>query len=212
MKKITALLLISVMIFALCSCSGKAPQKATNTDATATDAREVETKSTLDIEREAVPNAAVIYFSHNDVIKEAAEFAAGVRGCDLIEIVPKEAYPDDATELAQRIKEEKENNVRPALKDQPKNLDDYDILFVGFPVWENTMPMPLYTFLEDYDMMNKAIIPFCYSPDGKFGESLNDMAELCRYGAIVSCHTLTDGDFEPEKPIFEGWMDQVLFS
>ncbi|MBQ6065933.1 MAG: hypothetical protein IJK89_03850 [Clostridia bacterium] len=210
MKRTIALLLALVMALGLCACG--AEKNATGTDATATDAPEgLSTVNSLVMNRDEVSNAVVVYFSHNDVIKTAAEFAASVRDCDLIEIVPQKAYPDDETKLAQRIKEEKEKGVRPALKDQPANLDGYDIIFLGFPVWEGTIPMAVATFLEDYDMYDKAIVPFCCAADGQVGESLNDIASLCRYSAIISAYMVPDGDFADSEPIFEGWMDQVLF-
>lgn len=216
MKRLTAILLAVALVFALCACGAK-NQDATATDATKTDAvfidnaEGVSTKDSLGIRKEQAENAVVVYFSHNDVIKEAAEFAASTRDFDLIEIVPKKAYPDDETELAARIKEEKEKSVRPALKDQPKNLDGYDIIFIGFPVWEGSIPRAVATFLEDYDMTDKALIPFCYAADGQIGESLQEIDSLCRYSAIVSAYMIPDGKFKNSEPIFEGWMDQVLF-
>ena len=210
MKKTVALLLALVLSLGLCACG--ADKNATGTDATATDAAEVvSTVNSLVMNKDEVNNAVVVYFSHNDVIRTAAEFAASTRNYDLIEIVPQKAYPDDATKLAQRVREEKEKGVRPALKDQPADLDGYDIIFLGFPVWEGTIPMAVATFLEDYDMIDKAIIPFCYAADGQVGESLNDIASLCRSSAIVSAYMVPDGDFADSEPIFEGWMDQVLF-
>lgn len=210
MKKTIALLLALVTALGLCACG--AEKTATGTDATATDSPEgISGVNSLVMNRDEVGNAVVVYFSHNDVIKTAAEFAASTRNYDLIEIVPQNAYPDDEAALAKRTKEEKEKGVRPALKDQPANLNGYDIVFLGFPVWEGTIPMAVATFLEDYDMVDKAIIPFCYAADGQVGESLNDIASLCRYSAIVSAYMIPDGDFADSEPIFEGWMDQVLF-
>ena len=215
MKKLLSVLLAAALLLGLSACGAK-NKPATGTDATATDAAATEkegvsTKATLSIRKEQTENTAVIYFSHNDVIKEAAEFAAATRDFDLIEIVPKEAYPDDPEKLSERIKEEKAAGVRPALKDQPENLDGYDILFLGFPVWEGTIPMAVVTFLEDYDMVDKAIVPFCYAADGQLGESLNDIASKCRYSAIVSAYMIPEGEFLYNEPVFEGWMDQVLF-
>ena len=214
MKKTISLLLALLMTLALCSCdskNGATGTDASGTDATASDAQGVSTVDSLVINKDEAQNAAVVYFSHNDVVKEAAEFAASTRDFDLIEIVPQHAYPDDPEKLAALIKAEKEKGVRPALKDQPQNLNDYDIIFLGFPVWEGTIPMAVATFLEDYDMVDKALVPFCYAADGEVGDSLNDIASLCRYSAIVSAYVIPEGDFANSEPVFEGWMDQVLF-
>ena len=214
-KRLLALLLCAALLTGLCACGAKngsaTGTDATDTDATGTDAASVSTVEGLGYRPEEAANAAVVYFSHNDVIREAAEFAAEARGLELIEIVPKKPYPDDETELAERIKEEKSKTVRPALKDQPESLSGYDIIFIGFPVWEGSIPAPVATFLEDYDMGDKALIPFCYAPDGDLGASLEDIASLCRYSAIVSAYTILEGDFAASEPVFEGWMNQVLF-
>lgn len=213
MKRLIALTLCLVMLAGLCACGAK-NKNATATDATATDAAKnggVDAVDSLTYSVEQAENAVVVYFSHNDVIREAAEFAAEARDLDLIEIVPKKDYPDDPAELAETIREEREKNVRPALKDQPENLDGYDIIFLGFPVWDGSIPMAVATFLEDYDMMNKAIVPFCYAEDGSVGESLEAIAGYCRYSAIVSAYMIPSGDFKDNEPVFEGWMTQVLF-
>ena len=156
MKRITALLLVAALALGLCACGAK-NKPATGTDATGTDAASIDrnegvaTTDSLVLRPEQAENAVVVYFSHNDVIREAAEFAAAAREIDLIELVPQKPYPEDAAELEARIKEEKEKGSHPALKDQPKNLDGYDIIFLGFPVWEGTIPRVVATFLEDYD-------------------------------------------------------------
>lgn len=214
-KRLLALLLCAALLTGLCACGAKngsaTGSDATATDATGTDAAGVSTVEGLGYRPEEATNAAVVYFSHNDVIREAAEFAAGTRDLDLIEIVPKKAYPDDETVLAERIKEDKSKSVRPALKDQPESLSDYDIIFLGFPVWDGSIPAPVATFLEDYDMGDKALIPFCYAADGELGTSLEDIASLCRYSAIVSAYMIPEGDFAASEPVFEGWMNEVLF-
>ena len=209
-KRLIALLICAAMLTGLCACGAK-NGSATGSDATASDADGVSTVEGLSYRKEEAANAAVVYFSHNDVIREAAEFAAGTRDLDLIEIVPKKAYPDDEAALAERIKEEKSKTVRPALKDQPESLSGYDIIFIGFPVWEGSIPAPVATFLEDYDMGDKALIPFCCAADGELGTSLEDIASLCRYSAIVSAYMIPEGDFADSEPVFEGWMNQVLF-
>ena len=211
-KRLLALLLCAVLLTGLCACGAK-NGSATGSDATASDAvpEGVSTVEGLDYRPEEAANAAVVYFSHNDVIREAAEFAAGTRDLDLIEIVPKKAYPDDEAALAERIREDKSKTVRPALKDQPESMSDYDIIFLGFPVWDGSIPAPVATFLEDYDMVDKALIPFCCAADGELGTSLEDIASLCRYSAIVSAYMIPEGDFADSEPVFEGWMNQVLF-
>ena len=60
-------------------------------------------------------------------------------------------------------------------------------------------------------MVDKALVPFCCAPDGEVGDSLNDIASLCRYSAITAAYLIPEGDFKDNEPVFEGWMDQTLF-
>lgn len=81
----------------------------------------------------------------------------------LFEIVPERNYPVSHTECSAIAQQEAENNERPALKSHLENMDDYDIVFVGFPIWVYREPMAVLTFLEEYDFTGKTVIPFCTS-------------------------------------------------
>lgn len=89
-----------------------------------------------------------------------AKNIAELTGGDLFKIEPVQPYPasyDETTEIAQQ---EKNQNSRPELKNEINNIDEYDTIFIGYPIWWSDMPMCVYTFLEDYDFSNKTIIPF----------------------------------------------------
>ena len=70
--------------------------------------------------------------------------------------------------------DEQDENARPALKTTIDNLDDYDVIFLGYPNWWGDMPMPLYTFLEAYDFSDKMIIPFNTHGGSRFSRSDRD--------------------------------------
>lgn len=85
---------------------------------------------------------------------------AELTGGDLFKIEPVNSYPtsyDDATDVA---RQEKDENARPEMKNTINNIDEYDTIFIGYPIWWNDMPMCVYTFLESYDFSGKTIIPF----------------------------------------------------
>ncbi|MBQ7497880.1 MAG: NAD(P)H-dependent oxidoreductase [Selenomonas sp.] len=90
-----------------------------------------------------------------------AEIIAAKTHGDLFDIKKTEPYPakyDDCTTVASR---EKAMNLRPALTATVPNMDAYDVIFLGYPIWYGDMPMPVYTFLDSYDFVGKTIIPFC---------------------------------------------------
>ena len=89
-----------------------------------------------------------------------AEAIAEATGGDLFAITTVTPYPDDYATMLQVAQEEIDTNARPELAGTVENMDDYDIIFIGYPIWHGRMPQAIYTFLESYDLTGKTIIPF----------------------------------------------------
>lgn len=100
---------------------------------------------------------------------------------DLFEIEPKEAYSNVYTQGNNEIR----NNARPELAETIDNIDEYDVVFVGYPIWWYTAPMAVYTFLESYDLSGKTVIPFCTSSNSDIEESMNAINTLCKNSTIL---------------------------
>ena len=75
--------------------------------------------------------------------------------------------------------------ARPEIQGFCDEVLDADVLFVGYPIWCGTMPMPLYTFLEHYDLADKTIVPFCTHEGSGFGTSIADLGKLCPNAVIA---------------------------
>lgn len=97
---------------------------------------------------------------------------------DLFEIDTIKQYPIDYMETTQVARKELDNDVRPELTDVIDNMDDYDVVYLGFPNWYGTFPMAVFTFLESYDFSGKTIIPFCTHEGSGMG-GLTDIQLLC---------------------------------
>ena len=108
----------------------------------------------------------------------AAEFVQKAVGGDLFEIETVKTYIKDHMKMIYEAKEELEKGVRPELKSYP-DLSGYETVFLGFPNWWNTLPMPVVGFLEHYDWSGKRIIPFVTSGGGGFGTSIEDLKKIC---------------------------------
>ena len=89
-----------------------------------------------------------------------AETIAEATGGDLFVITTVTPYPDDYATMLQVAQEEIDINARPELVETVENMDDYDIIFIGYPIWHGRMPQAIYTFLESYDLTGKTVIPF----------------------------------------------------
>lgn len=90
-----------------------------------------------------------------------AKMIAEQTGADIFEIEAVNAYPEVHSELLDVSRQEMSDNARPEIVGTVDNMEDYDIVFVGFPNWWGDMPMIVYNFLESYDFSGKTVIPFC---------------------------------------------------
>lgn len=115
----------------------------------------------------------VAYFSASGVTKHAAKELAKTAGADLYEIAPKIPYTQadlDWTNVNSRSSVEMKNpDSRPAIEAKSVNMEDYDVVYVGFPVWWYVAPTIINTFLESYDFSGKSIVLFATSGGSGFG-------------------------------------------
>ena len=99
-------------------------------------------------------------------------------GFDLFEIEPVPAYSDDYNTVLMEAQRDQHAQARPEIAGQVENMADYDTVLLGYPNWWASIPMPIASFLEQYDFSGKRIIPFCSHGGGRFGQSLTAIAKL----------------------------------
>ncbi len=125
----------------------------------------------------------VAYFSASGTTKKAAEHLAKAAGADLFEIKPAVPYSRadlDWTNKKSRSSIEMQNpDSRPAIAEQLSNIEDYDTIFVGFPIWWYVAPTIIDTFVESYDFSGKTIIPFATSGGSGMGKTVEVLQALC---------------------------------
>lgn len=117
----------------------------------------------------------VAYFSYSGTTRNIANAISEKTGGDLFEIASQEGYSDVYMESNREIR----GNERPALTDTVENMDAYDVVFVGYPVWWHATPAPVNTFLESYDLTGKLIIPFCTSGGSGIDETMPTFLHSC---------------------------------
>lgn len=134
---------------------------------------------TKKVEENKEMKVLVTYFSASGVTKGVAQQLAEVAGADLHEIKPEQPYTD--ADLDWRDKESrstlemKDKNSRPAITDKLENMADYDVIFVGFPIWWYTCPTIINTFMEAYDFKGKTLVPFATSGGSTIEKSCEDL-------------------------------------
>lgn len=89
-----------------------------------------------------------------------AVLIAEATGGDLFEITTVAPYPEDYATMLRIAQEEIDTDARPELAVKVENMADYDVIFIGYPIWHGQMPQAIYTFMESYDLIGKTIIPF----------------------------------------------------
>lgn len=100
-----------------------------------------------------------------------AGYIADLTGGDRFEILPVVPYPDNYQETVAIAREEYDNDTRPAIQNKIENLDDYDTVFIGNPIWHGAAPMIIRTFYESYDLTGKVLIPFSTHAGSGLGDS-----------------------------------------
>ena len=134
----------------------------------------VDTVYSLDITMPENPRILIAYFSHSGNTESAAQIIQQKTGADLVEIEMESPYRGNIYEVSQA---DLNNNVHPALRTHVANMDEYDVILLGYPTWWATMPMPVVSFLEGYDFSGKTIINFSSHGSGRFGESISDLSK-----------------------------------
>ena len=125
----------------------------------------------------------VVYFSASGVTKKVAEKLANAVSADLYEIVPEQPYTEaDLNWMDKNSRssiEMKDHSSRPAIKGKLENMEEYDVIYVGFPIWWYVAPTIINTFLESYDFSNKTIIPFATSGSSGMGNTVDELKPSC---------------------------------
>ena len=149
-----------------------------------------------DSDSSAESNVLVAYFSLDNYVPEGTDAVSGatnkvgntqtvamelaqLTGGTLFEIVPERNYPVSHTECSEIALQEYEADARPALTTHVEDMEKYNTIYIGFPIWRYCEPMAIRTFLEEYDFKGKTIRPFCTSMAVSIDDAQANIARLC---------------------------------
>lgn len=220
MKKITAVLLTLVMAVSLMACSGNTqtsekessnPGSSQAEETSAPESQETNSEAEGDT---AQTNAAaddteteenkilVAFFSATNTTQGVAEQMADGLGADLYEIVPEEPYTDADLNYnddnSRSTMEMNDPTVRPAISGSVENMEQYDLVFLGYPIWWGEAPRIVSTFMESYDFSGKTIVPFCTSGGSGIGSSAENLADLTDGAEWIPGQRLDGGSSQDE--------------
>lgn len=151
----------------------------------------------------------IAYFSHSGNTKAIANHIKNLTGGDLFEIEVAKPYPTEYRACTEVAKKEKETNARPELKTKVKNMEEYDLLFIGYPNWWGTMPMPILTFLESYKLDGKIVIPFCTHGGGGEQNCFKDFVKNTNKAVNKKGFLTSGGMAASARQQVEKWLREI---
>ena len=190
--KRTFLSVVLLLMFALCftACSSGTPSDTSSLSSSKQESAAESETGTSSVSEEPEEessepaeesNILIAYFSHSGNTEAAAEQIAALTGGTLAEIERVEDYGDLEAEAEAEIL----NGDRPEITVDTDNISDYDIVFVGYPIWWDEAPAMISTFLANNDFAGKTIVPFCTSASDDIENSLHIFNELCPNATIA---------------------------
>ena len=120
----------------------------------------------------------IAFFSWSGNTRGIAREIQRQTGADLFEITLVNPYSSDYNTVLMEAQRDQHDRARPEISEHIGNMDEYDTILLGYPNWWASIPMPIASFLEEYDFSGKQIIPFCSHGGGRFGQSLTAIAKL----------------------------------
>ncbi|MCM1008430.1 MAG: hypothetical protein NC485_10980 [Ruminococcus flavefaciens] len=167
----------------------------------------------------------IAYFSLNEIVPEDADASTHATpsigntetaalkiqelvGGDLFAIKTVRTYPVDHRECSAVAEEEMRSDARPELSSHLESMDDYDVVYIGYPIWWYIEPMAIRTFLEEYDFSGKTIIPFCTTMGAGIDESENNISSLAESTVVLKGVTLRTGQQDMTDDI-SSWLSDI---
>lgn len=155
-------------------------------------------------------NILVVYFSCTGTTESAAKNIQNTLGADIYEIEPSEPYSSEDLNYNNNSSraniEQSDSNARPSISGSIENLNKYDAIFLGYPIWHGKAPKIIYTFLESYNFSDKTIIPFCTSGSSGISGSESELHELAENASWIEGRRLSGSDSETSV---KNWLDTI---
>ncbi len=215
MKKLISIFMVLALLLSFAACSNNAnhegesstPQQSSTPNSTP--AEEANCQNDFSSSTKTDSKSLVVYFSWSGNTERVAKSIQSQTGSDIFEIVPATPYSDDYDTVVDFAQEEQRNNARPAISDSINNIEQYDVIFVGFPNWWGDMPMILYTFFDTYDLSGKTVALFCTSGGSGLSGTVNEVKDLEPNATVTDgLHIRDNASGSPDSAVSE-WLDDI---
>lgn len=159
------------------------------------------------------PKILTVFFSKTDNTRIVADQIHSRVGGDMFHVITKNPYPQDYRETTRVARIEQDRNQRPELAATipVETMRQYDVIFIGYPSWWGTIPMAMFTFLEQYDLSGKTIIPFCTHEGSGLGRGPADIANLAPGATLLRGFAVRGGSVNGAGNDVASWLRQLGF-
>ncbi|MBS6560277.1 MAG: flavodoxin [Clostridiales bacterium] len=136
----------------------------------------------------------------------AASIIQQLTGADRFQIEPLQEYSKDYNECIAQAQADQRRNARPQLKQYPESLQEYDVIYLGYPNYWSTMPMAVFTFLEHFDFTGKTVRPFCTHEGSGLGTSEEDIRRICSGVKVEKGLAIRGSSVSNSKTLIRKWL------
>ena len=199
-KKI--LLLLAWLMLAVTGCSANDPQ----TDSPDTPPVE---KPEEPAEPSGNRKILIVYFSHTGNTRTIAGYIHDTVKSDLVEIETVDTYTDDYDTLLTQIREEVATEYCPPLTTRIEDIDLYDVIFIGYPIWVETAAPPIRSFLTTHDLAGKTVVPFCTSGTSSAEASYRLIRSLCPQSTVLEGIQIRRGTYDTAYDRVIAWLQKI---
>lgn len=207
MKSIGAVFLFLVILFTT-ACNGSTNEVATGTPPSGESTEIASEDITME---DGKNNILIAYFSATGTTKQIAEYAADMLNTDIYEIMPEDPYTDEDLAYYTGGRADREQNdpaARPAISGSVENMEQYDTILLGYPIWHGQAPRIISTFLESYDFSGKTLVPFCTSHSSEIGSSDTNLHSLAANAQWLGGERFSADTSREEV---QAWLDSLGF-
>lgn len=152
----------------------------------------------------------IVYFSHTGNTKTVARHIHALVGGDMLELQTAQAYPRDHARTVRQAEQERKDNFHPRLSTRfPETMTEYDLIFVGYPVWAYTMPMGLYSFFDRFTFPGKTIAPFSTHMGSGLADGPEQIARLCPQATVLKGLAIRGNRAAEARETVTPWLQQL---
>lgn len=159
--------------------------------------------------QDSANKSLIIYYSLSGNTRMVANLLHELVGGDIMEIKTIRPYPDDFHAVVEQAREERRTNFLPPIQPLDRNPQSYDVIYLGFPIWGNTLPQPMTTFLSQNNLAGKTIIPFCTHDGYGVGRAFQVVSNYCPDARLLDGFDMLGSDARNAQNLLTNWLNKL---